>query len=38
MKRRKISRAGAGALFKATASRTHKMNMRNVPMRGGFRI
>lgn len=38
MKRRKVSGSGARALFKATASRTHKMNMRNVPMRGGFRI
>lgn len=38
MKRKSISLGGAKRLFKATASRTHKMNMRDVPMRGGFRI
>ena len=38
MKRKQLTNGGARALFKATASRTHKMNMRDVPMRGGFRI
>ena len=38
MKRRKISRKGSKKLFSATASKTHKKNLRAVPMRGGFRM
>lgn len=38
MYRRKVSFNGAKRLFTATADRTHKMNLRAVPMRGGFRI
>lgn len=37
-KRGKISRRGSKRLFTATASRTHKRNLRAFPMRGGFRI
>lgn len=37
-KRQKLSRRGSKRLFTATASRTHKRNLRAVPMRGGFRI
>lgn len=38
MKRKSISRKGSKKLFTATASKTHKMNTRVKPMRGGFRI
>jgi hypothetical protein len=37
-RRRKLSKRGSKRLFTATASRTHKRNLRAVPMRGGFRI
>ena len=37
-RRRKLSKRGSKRLFTATASRTHKKNLRAVPMRGGFRI
>lgn len=38
MKRRSVSYNGAKRLFTATADKTHKLNLRAVPMRGGFRI
>lgn len=38
MKRTKVTYNGAKRLFTATADRTHKLNLRAVPMRGGFRI
>lgn len=38
MKRHKMSRRHSKKLFRRTASRTHKKNLRAVPMRGGFRI
>lgn len=38
MKRHKMSRRGSKRLFSRTASKTHKNNLRSVPMRGGFRI
>lgn len=38
MKRRRVTYNGAKRLFTATADRTHKLNLRAVPMRGGFRI
>jgi hypothetical protein len=38
MKRTKLSRRGAQSLFTATAMRTHKLNNRTVPMRGGTRL
>lgn len=37
-KRSKLSYVGAKGLFKATANRTHRLNTRLRPMRGGFRI
>lgn len=36
--RKKLSRKGAGRLFKATASRTHRFNVNKRPMRGGTRL
>ena len=38
MKRSKVSKKGSERLFRTTASRVHEMNLRDVPMRGGFRI
>lgn len=38
MKRRKMSRRGSKRYFSATAAKTHKKNLRAVPMRGGIRI
>lgn len=38
MKRAKVDFNSAARLFTATASRTHKLNLQAVPMRGGFRI
>lgn len=38
MKRMKVTYNGAKRLFTATADRTHKLNLRTIPMRGGFRI
>lgn len=38
MKRMKVSYNGAKRLFTATAQKTHKLNDRPIPMRGGFRI
>lgn len=37
-KRRKMTRRGSKKYFAATASKTHKKNLRAIPMRGGFRI
>lgn len=37
-KRRKINQVKAKKLFTKTASKTHNMNLRVKPMRGGFRI
>lgn len=38
MRRRRMTRRGSKKYFAATASKTHKINLRAVPMRGGFRI
>lgn len=38
MKRKKLSRRGSKRLFKATALKTHAVNMKIMPMRGGFRM
>lgn len=38
MRRRKVSRRGSKKLFTATADKTKSINLRAVPMRGGFRI
>lgn len=38
MRRRRMSRRGSKRLFRKTASRTHKKNLRRRPMRGGYRI
>lgn len=38
MKRRRMTKRGSKKYFSATASKTHKQNLRAVPMRGGFRI
>lgn len=37
-KRRKMSRRGSRKYFSATASKTHRKNLRATPMRGGYRI
>jgi hypothetical protein len=37
-KRRKMSYKGSQKLFKATADKTHIMNMSARPMRGGTRL
>lgn len=37
-KRKKLSRGGSRALFKATADRTHRKNTRPRPNRGGTRL
>lgn len=37
-KRRKIKQHSAKKLFTKTADKTRSMNLRAVPMRGGFRI
>lgn len=37
-KRRKMTRRGSKRYFAATAAKTHRKNLRAVPMRGGFRI
>lgn len=36
--RSKLSRSGSKKLFKKTASKTHKKNIRSNPMRGGIRL
>lgn len=38
MKRKRLSRSGSRKLFTATADKTKSINLRAVPMRGGFRI
>lgn len=38
MKRKKLSRKGSKRLFRATADRTHRMNVNKRPMRGGTRL
>lgn len=38
MKRQKVSYNGAKRLFQATADKTHKLNLADKPMRGGWRI
>ena len=38
MKRKKLSRKGSKKLFRATADRTHLMNVKPRPMRGGTRL
>lgn len=37
-RRRRMTRRGSKRYFSATAAKTHKKNLRAVPMRGGFRI
>lgn len=37
-KRKKLSRKGSKRLFRKTASKTHKKNLRGRPMRGGIRL
>ena len=37
-KRRKMSKRTSKKLFRKTASRTHKLNTRPMPMRGGIRL
>jgi hypothetical protein len=37
-KRKKLSRKGSKKLFKATADRTHRMNVNMRPLRGGTRL
>ncbi len=37
-KRRKMSRKGSGKYFSATASKTHFMNVKPRPQRGGIRL
>lgn len=38
MKRRSMSRKGSKRLFRATASGTHRKNVRARPQRGGIRL
>lgn len=38
MRRHRMSKRGSKKYFSATASKTHKNNLRATPMRGGFRI
>lgn len=38
MRRRRMTRSGSKKYFSATASKTHRNNLRATPMRGGFRI
>lgn len=38
MKRSKLTRSGSKKLFKATADRTHRMNVNMRPKRGGTRL
>lgn len=38
MKRKKLTRRGSKSLFRATASKTHKLNLKPDPMRGGIRL
>lgn len=38
MKRFKVNKKRANKRFNKTANRTHKKNMKAVPMRGGFRL
>lgn len=38
MKRKKLTRKGSKRLFTATAMKTHKKNLVDGPMRGGFRL
>lgn len=37
-KRKRMSRKKSRKLFRRTASKTHKKNLRRHPMRGGYRI
>lgn len=37
-RRKKINQRGAKKLFSKTANKTKGLNLRAVPMRGGFRI
>lgn len=38
MKRKKLTRKGSKKLFRATADKTHKINLKTTPMRGGIRM
>lgn len=38
MKQKKLSKSGSKALFKATAVKTHKLNVRPASSRGGIRL
>lgn len=37
-RRRKMTKKGSRKYFSATAAKTHKKNLRAVPMRGGIRL
>lgn len=36
--RKKLSMRGSKRLFRVTAQKTHKLNVRPEPMRGGYRL
>lgn len=36
--RKKLTRRGSKRLFRVTAMKTHKANLRPEPMRGGYRM
>lgn len=38
MKRKKLTKRGSKKLFTATADKTHKINLKMTPMRGGIRM
>lgn len=38
MRRRRMNRKYSKRVFRKTANRTHRKNLRAMPMRGGFRI
>lgn len=37
-RRSKLTKKGSKRLFKSTADKTHSINIKPTPMRGGFRI
>lgn len=36
--RKKLTKSGSKSLFRTTAMKTHKANLRPEPMRGGYRM
>lgn len=36
--RKKLTRKGSKRLFRKTADKTHKLNLKPEPLRGGFRM